>query len=1003
MPRVDERPGRTRPRRLQVLLLACLLAAISPSPLRAGSAGIEHIRDLNLHGPYAEAEREARALLAEVTRTKGAESLEAAEVLDELSVALRRVGKASTDEAVEIALRAVDLKRRFADSTQVGVAVSLRNLGLLRVQRNELPLAEKPLLEAKGIYERLAVPDGRGLGAVLVTLGVLREGEGRFPEALEDLERALEVRRAALGPDDPDVAESLNALAAIQYEVGDLSPALAHFDEALTIWKKAVGSAHPWVATVYHNMAAIAGEMGDYDRAREGYERALSLRRRTLGKDHPLVASTARNLGLISEELGDAAKTLAYYQEALRIDTLTLGPRDAAVGDDLCGIGRARLLSGDWTRADEALHRSLEILTSAYGPDHLDLTYTLDELGRLHEHLGQDAEARSSYLRSLEIRTRILGPRNPDVGVSQVALARFLHHHAEPESSLALALQAAACYREQLRLTLGALSERQALTFASHRAGALETALSFTEGDTLPDADRSRLLWDVVIRGRNLVLDEMASRRHASASSGDSSVARAWRDLAAARGILASLLVRGASASEPEDLGDAIRKAQDRVDRAERSVAARSRGYRTEQEILDAGWSDVAKSLAKGEGLVAYSWYHTPESSGYVAFAMAGGSRPFLVSLGSAATIEKAVRDWMALVGREPTGAEDEKRARRAGAALRRLVWDPVARRIGGVARLSIVPDGELCRVSFAALPEGTVGYLVETLPPLRYLSAERDLIPRPAEREQGVGLLALGDASYGASAPRARDGGRRDFQPDCGSFASVTFSRLEQTGAEVTDIASQWPRPREVTVLEGAQASEAAWKRLAPGKLVLHLATHAFFLDGACVASGRTTRGIGGTVPTTGHELRTQASPLRLSGLALAGANRRNETGAASDGILTAEEIASLDLAGVDWAVLSACDTGGGEVRAGEGVIGLRRAFQTAGVRTVIMSLWAVDDLSTRDWMGRLYRLKFRDGRTIAQAVEEADRDALEDRRAKGRSTHPFYWAAFVASGSGE
>jgi CHAT domain-containing protein len=141
--------------------------------------------------------------------------------------------------------------------------------------------------------------------------------------------------------------------------------------------------------------------------------------------------------------------------------------------------------------------------------------------------------------------------------------------------------------------------------------------------------------------------------------------------------------------------------------------------------------------------------------------------------------------------------------------------------------------------------------------------------------------------------------------------------------------------------------------------------------------------------------------SPLRLSGLALAGANRRNDAGIVEqDGILTADEISSMNLTGVEWVVLSGCETGLGEVQDGEGVLGLRRAFEVAGAGTLIMSLWPVEDASTRAWMNRLYegRLKRRLG--TAEAVREASVGVLEERRAQALSTHPFYWAAFVAAG---
>jgi CHAT domain-containing protein len=139
----------------------------------------------------------------------------------------------------------------------------------------------------------------------------------------------------------------------------------------------------------------------------------------------------------------------------------------------------------------------------------------------------------------------------------------------------------------------------------------------------------------------------------------------------------------------------------------------------------------------------------------------------------------------------------------------------------------------------------------------------------------------------------------------------------------------------------------------------------------------------------------------MLLSGLAFGGANRRDSApGDGDDGILTAEEIAALDLRGLEWAVLSACDTGIGELRVGEGVLGLRRAFEVAGAGTLIMSLWSVADETARSWMQGLYRARLLEGKDTAESVQAANLKVLHELRDRKKSTHPFYWAGFVAAG---
>lgn len=227
-----------------------------------------------------------------------------------------------------------------------------------------------------------------------------------------------------------------------------------------------------------------------------------------------------------------------------------------------------------------------------------------------------------------------------------------------------------------------------------------------------------------------------------------------------------------------------------------------------------------------------------------------------------------------------------------------------------------------------------------------------------------------------------------------------MLFPSLPGSEKEASVIVNIWGDAVESgngsTLLTGVSADEASFKASAPGKRVLHLATHGFFVNGQCdsaLAPGgaRNASKYGGF----------GENPLLLSGLVFAGANHRGIAGPnEDDGILMAEEIAALDLRGVEWAVLSACDTGVGGVQVGEGVLGLRRAFQVAGVRTLIMSLWPVDDDVTQQWMQTLYTNRFSDGLSTAEAVQNTYRQMLHERRSANQSTHPFYWAAFVAAG---
>jgi len=471
------------------------------------------------------------------------------------------------------------------------------------------------------------------------------------------------------------------------------------------------------------------------------------------------------------------------------------------------------------------------------------------------------------------------------------------------------------------------------------------------------------------------------------------------------------------------------------------------------------GLAEVAAALEPGDALVSFlryerarpsrrgagarrpgavdfwGWSYGPSLSPvptYLAFVLRAGERtPHIVPLGGAPEIESRVAEWRdragtAVPARLSSARLEEAAYRTAALRLRRRVWDPVARYLAGARRIFIVPDGALDLVNFAALPAGKSSYLVERGPLLHYLSADRDIVLSSAPPDTCVGLLAVGAPDFDARPEATREAiatagpgsshAYRGQRAGCEAFRAARFAALPGSAAEVAEIATLWHEGGARCLL-GPAATETAFKDLAPGHEVLHIATHGFIVGGGCPSTLPASRGIGGTAapgevpagaPANGHAGEADRpghaqpeNPLLFNGLAFAGANHRDDAPPdGDDGILTAEEIGAMDLSGVRWAVLSACETGVGEVQAGEGVLGLRRAFQVAGARTTIMSLWRVDDQATRQWMGALYRARLVGGRNTAESVREAALEILRGRRARGESTHPFTWGAFVASG---
>jgi CHAT domain-containing protein len=485
--------------------------------------------------------------------------------------------------------------------------------------------------------------------------------------------------------------------------------------------------------------------------------------------------------------------------------------------------------------------------------------------------------------------------------------------------------------------------------------------------------------------------------------------------------------------------GDSVQRAmlddaRTQKEEGERALAERSVAVREELARSSAGIEAVRRALPANSALVSFVRYQRTTffenqahlrlartAPAYIAFVMRPGDPEVgVVPLGSAAGVDAVVSRWREEtmgVLQASSVSEAEHVYRAAGTALRQRVWDPLRDHLKDASMVFVVPDGTLNLVTLAALPVGPARYLIDQGPVIHYLSAERDLVASGSPSTSGRGLLAVGGAAFDdassftksaggpASLTRVPPGQRAaaaSLRATCGTLQSMRFGPLAGTGREVHEVASLWT-DSTAQILEGGGANERAFKREAPGHRVLHLATHGFFLDAVCPPARVGTRSVGGLAAShkNGPALGLGESPLLLSGLALAGANRRGAAGPDDeDGILTAEEVTALNLEGVEWAVLSACDTGLGEIKAGEGVFGLRRAFQVAGVRTVIMSLWSVDDQAARLWMRTLYERRLQKRLSTADAMHEASLSVLRDRRTRGQSTHPFYWAGFVAAG---
>jgi CHAT domain-containing protein len=489
-----------------------------------------------------------------------------------------------------------------------------------------------------------------------------------------------------------------------------------------------------------------------------------------------------------------------------------------------------------------------------------------------------------------------------------------------------------------------------------------------------------------------------------------------------ARTLLSKLYVEGAAEEDPASYREDLDGASLEKERLEAELARNSEDFRNLQDALDISTEkivDILSMLPITSILIEYMKYDylplDPDGSvpHYLAVTLDGSGAISLQDLGEASGIDSLIDEYrshlltVSSTGLLPTIVERTD-YERVGRALYDRVWKPIEEQISGEDLVFIAPDGGLNMISFAGLIDDEGEFLVERQP-VHYLSSGRDLMRLKDDARSGTGLFALGDPDFDA-APEVRlslpEGARaeqpsepvfsavRNVRTACAELRGITLNRLPGTKTEVEQIAENWGTATgPTTVCFGTIASEEKFKQEAPGKRVIHLATHGYFLEGKCQPV-TTQRGFDSEVGYVGE------NPLLLSGLFLAGANLHGEGAddfGAEDGILTAEEVTAMNLSGADLVVLSACETGLGEVKEGEGVYGLRRAFQMAGARTVISALWSVSDKETAEIMAQLYGA----GRkSLPELMREIQLTKIKTLRENKQADHPFSWGAFIALG---
>jgi CHAT domain-containing protein/tetratricopeptide (TPR) repeat protein len=987
---------------------------------------------------YAEAEPLYREALEIFRTTMGERSEQFSMCLNNLAELVLARGEAAA--ALPLYEQSLAIRRATVGEASEQFATALNNLGCCYTELGDFDRAEEMHRQALAI-DRTAVGEGHPNYATdLSKVADLLVRRGEYVAARPLYERALEIRRHALGPRHPEFAHSLKSVASLHVLLRDFAAALPLYQHALRIWQERGGPGHPQALEASRCMAWVYDQLGDRARAASLYEELLRLVERTHGPDHPGVARCLADLADMHRRWRDNATAERLYERALGIYR-----KQAGGGGDMA-------------------------------------TRMMLDLAELYQWAGNHAAAEPLCRQGLTVLGRS-GYRLRRLAWSYAALGRTAE-------ALDLLQEAAGLGDQELAHISAIASDRQRLEYLKAVAEEVHIFLSLVFRHLPESADAVRAALDLVLRRKGLATEILAAQR-AAALQDRPNLRPLLTRLVALQERLARTQIEGPGAVGDEAHGRLVRQWTRETERLEQELAARAPEHFPGRGLPRAACGEVAARLPVGSALVEYvrcaefdfraavKPEPTVPTARYLAFVLPAqpvGSEPVrvhLFDLGEAEPTDRQVADFRAQVSDPGIGDAVE-----VGEALRARLFDPLANALEGRTRLFLAPDGPLALLPFEALPAGTGGHLLDEFA-ISYLTSGRDVLRFGAlgagtatdpvvladpDFDLGAPRLPVAEESRGrgecSSAPAHRRGilsrlwgGGRPTPPrqprpteaptppsppagECSSdlaraglsFRSLPVTRVE--GERVAALLSVWP-------WLGAEALEGRLKA-ARSPRILHAATHGFCLGDQqpdLYAAFRNPRTAG-----PAQRLAMMENPLLRSGLALAGANWMAQgfypPADAEDGLLTAADVAGMDLHATDLVVLSACVTAQGQIQVGEGVLGLRRSFVVAGARALVMTLWEVPDLATAILMERFYenltdprRLPPDEALRVAQrhvrdltvadlrpywlapemiarlaAGNPKTRDSLEALSRRPDGDHPYrqvrYWGALICQG---
>jgi len=915
------------------------------------------------------------------------------------------------EKAEPFQIEAKTIEEKILGKEHPNYAASLNNLANLYWNMGNYEKAESFHLEAKAIREKALGKEHPDYAASLNNLAILYKHMGNFQKAETLYLESKAIREKVLGKEHPDYAWSLNNLAILYWDIGNYEKAETLHLEAKAIREKALGKEHPDYAASLNNLALLYWNMGNYEKAESFHLEAKAIKERVVGKERPEYAASLNNLALLYKDMGNFQIAETLYLEAKDIWGKTLGKEHPLFAGSLNNLAILYMDMGNYEKAESFHLEAKAIRERVVGKEHPDYAASLNNLAILYWNIGNFKKAEPLFLEAKDIWGKTLGKEHPEYKECLNNLAILYMDMGSYEKAEPLFLELSSVNQALLVKALRHLSERELDKYLHNFATSQNQLLSFTLQTVGTKA--STTCYDNSLFYKGFLLN--AANQIKNLAHSNPVTTEKFKLLKSCGRRLAAQYALPIAERDNAKVADL----EEKSNTLEKDLAHTVAGYG--DAIRQVNWREVQHQLKPGEAAIEFVHFRfwkkkQTDSTLYAALVLEPGMEsPLFISLFEEKSLgnlfastqdRKAdyVNSLYTISDRGAVAIEAPKKS------LYEILWQPLEKELSGIKTIYFSPSGLLHRINFDAIPISETETLADKYQLIELNSTRQLVIPAQIKIANNDAVLYGGiqfeqDSTNHSNEPliASQSRGELSFQLVDSTLRGGSWNYLAGTEREVNSIEKIMQSSGiQSNVKKGYAATEESFKNMgtngSASPRILHIATHGYFFNDTKK-----------TVKNSGFENQNEPvfkisdHPMLRSGLIMAGGNAawqgKQTLEGREDGILTAYEISQMNLSNTELVVLSACETGLGDIQGNEGVYGLQRAFKIAGAKYLIMSLWQVPDKQTSLLMTTFYKNwleaegpdKGGNKMTIPDAFHAAQKELRE------MGFDPYQWAGFV------